>query len=284
MTRSATRAAGPVRLCARLERVLAARSRWMQAFAAVFATLALGVATSGYILTGGHGVQTFGRTAASMMQLAVLLIPLAALVMGVLALSSERGAAELLYSQPVDRRRLLFGRLIGLFQALAGAEALGFGLAGAVIFSQAGSDGFASFLAIPAAAAALTAVFVAIAGAIAAPAVGHRRMRALATAVVVWFVAAILFDLVALGAASLLRSGTASRLLIAAALVNPIGAIRTGTLFAIDGTAAFGAASLALLRFSGGAAGMTLLIAASVAAWIVVPLWVAGRRLAHADL
>jgi Cu-processing system permease protein len=75
-------------LCARQERVLAARSRWMQVFAAVFALLALGVSASGYILSGGHGVQTFARTAASLLQLVVLLVPLSALVMGVLALAS----------------------------------------------------------------------------------------------------------------------------------------------------------------------------------------------------
>ena len=60
--------------------------------------------------------------------------------------------------------------------------------------------------------------------------------------------------LAALGVASLLRSGAASRLLIIAAMVNPVDAVRTAALLAIEGTAAFGAASLALLRFTGGPA------------------------------
>jgi Cu-processing system permease protein len=273
-----------IALCARQERVLAARSRWMQVFAAVFAALAMGVAASGYILSGGQGVQTFARTVASLLQLVVLLVPLTALVMGVLSLASDRGAAELLYSQPVDRRRVLLGRLVGLFQALVGAEALGFGLAGVVIFSRAGDEGVSGFFVLFGAAAVLTAVFLALAGAIAASAVGQGRTRALATAIAVWFVAVLFFDLAALGLASMLRSGAASRVLITAALVNPVDAIRTATLLAIEGTAAFGAASLALLRFTGGTMAAFALVAVSVVAWTVVPMWIAGRRLQRADL
>ena len=51
-----------VRLCAAQELTLAIRSRWTQIFAAAFAVLALAVAGSGYILSGGSGVQDFART------------------------------------------------------------------------------------------------------------------------------------------------------------------------------------------------------------------------------
>jgi hypothetical protein len=50
----------------------------------------------------------------------------------------------------------------------------------------------------------------------------------------------LLFDVAALGAASLLQSGSASRLLMAAAIVNPVDAVRTGVLMALEGTTAFG--------------------------------------------
>jgi Cu-processing system permease protein len=73
-------------------------------------------------------------------------------------------------------------------------------------------------------------------------------------------------------------------LLITAALVNPVGAVRTSALLAIEGTAAFGSASLALLRFSGGPARAALLLAGSLALWLAVPLWLASRRLSRADI
>jgi Cu-processing system permease protein len=272
------------RLCARQELVLAFRSRWTQTFAVAFAVLALAVAVSGYVLSGGSGVQDFSRTAASLVQLVVLLVPLTALLLGVLALSSDRGNAELLFSQPVSRSVILFGRVAGLYQALISAQAVGFGAAGLVIYTRAGEDGILGFLVVVAAAFALTGVSLGLAALIAAGNIGRRRSRALAIALVVWLVLVVLADLAALGAASLLRSGPASRLLISAAIVNPVGAVRTAALLLIEGTAAFGSASLALLRFSGGPFRAGLLLAVSLVLWLVLPFWAASRRLSRADL
>ena len=86
------------------------------------------------------------------MQLVVLLVPLTALLLGVLAFSSDRGNAELLFSQPVSGSVILFGRVAGLYQALVSAQAVGFGAAGLVIYSRAGEDGVVGFLVVVAAA------------------------------------------------------------------------------------------------------------------------------------
>jgi Cu-processing system permease protein len=273
----------PLLLCARQELTLAVRSRWTQIFGAVFALLSLAVASSGYILSGGGGVQDFARTAASLVQLVLLLVPLTSLVIGVLALSPERGSAELLFSQPVSRRAILIGRLLGLFAALAAAQAIGLGGAGILIFWRAGEIGSGAYALLFAASLALTAIFLCLAAVLASGTVG-RRARSLALALIVWFGAVVLFDVAVLGAATLLRSGSASRLLITAALVNPVDAVRTGTLLSIEGTTAFGAASLALLRATRGPAGAQLLVTLSVLVWIAAPLAAAVRRLGKADL
>lgn len=274
----------PMLLIARLELVLAIRSRWTQVFMIVFAVLALAVASSGYILSGGHGIQDFARTSASMLQLIVLLVPLASLVIGVLSFDGERGYLEVLFSQPVSRERILLGQMSGVIAALAGAEMIGFGAAGVVIFSNVGGEGIASWLLLLASAIALTAIFVSIAARIAAGSIGSGRTRALAIALVVWFVMLIVFDVAALGAASMLSSGHASRLLIIAALANPVDAIRTGALLATEGTSAFGAASLALLRFTNGPLNTGLAIVASVLFWIAFPAFLAMQRLDRTDL
>jgi Cu-processing system permease protein len=273
----------PVLLCARHELLLAVRSRWLQLFAVVFAVLALVVASAGYILSGGYGLQDFARTAASLVQLVLLIVPLTALTFGALALLPERGAAEMLFAQPVSRARILAGRYLGVFASLAAAQAIGFGLAGLVLHRQSGQTGLGAFVVVVTVSLALTAVFLSIA-AMLAQARAARRARVLAMALVVWFVAVVLYDVGVLGIASLLRSGTASRLLITAVLVNPADAARTVALMAIEGTAAFGAASLALLRFTGGAGAAILLASMSLLAWAVVPLLIAARRLARADL
>jgi Cu-processing system permease protein len=270
-------------LFARYELLLAVRSRWLQIFAVVFAVLAVVVAGSGYILSGGHGVQDFSRTAVSLVQIVLLFVPLAALVFGGLALTPERGAAELIYAQPISRRIVLLGRLLGVWIALAAAQLIGFGAAALVVQARAGSEGLSHFLMLVATSISITGIFLGLAAALASISQG-RRTRVLASALVVWFVAVLLFDVAVLGAASLLRSGPASRLLIVATLINPIDAARAGALLAIDGTSAFGAASLALLRFTGGLTSAFTIIAASLIAWLLAPLGFAMRAISRADI
>jgi Cu-processing system permease protein len=270
-------------ICARYELVLAVRSRWLQWFAVVFAGLALAISMSGYILSGGYGMQDFSRTAVSLVQVVLLLVPLASLVFGGLALTPERGAAELLYSQPVSRGAILLGRMLGVWLALAAAELIGFGLAGLVMQYQAGPDGLWRYGALVVTAVAITGVFLAVATLLASINAG-RRTRVLAAALVVWFITVVMFDVAVLGIASLLRSGSASRLLITATLINPVDAARTGSLLAIEGTAAFGAASLALLRFTGGAGMAAALVTLSLVVWLIAPLAAAVRALSRADI
>jgi Cu-processing system permease protein len=273
-----------VRLFALEELKIALRSRWTQIFAAVFAVLASSVAGAGYIISGGHGVQDFARTSASLVHLVVLIVPLISLMLGVLSLSLERGAAEVVFALPIARRTILAGRLAGLFLALALAQSFGFGLAGIVVWLQSGPEGLGAFFTVLAASLVATAVFLALAALLAADAFGRRRTRALALAIVTWLVCEVFIDLAALGLATLLPSGAASRVLIVASLLNPIGALRTGALLLVEGTGAFGAASLALLRFTHGPMGAAALIALSLAFWIALPSALAARRLERADI
>jgi Cu-processing system permease protein len=153
-----------------------------------------------------------------------------------------------------------------------------------VVFSTTGEEGGSGYALLVLGSFLLTATFLAIAALIAAGAVGRKRIRALALALVVWFVAVILLDLVALGVASLLPSTAASRLLVVSVIANPAGAVRTGALLGIEGTAAFGSASLAFLRFTGGPARAAVLIVLSIVAWMVLPIVAAARRLSRVDL
>jgi Cu-processing system permease protein len=269
-------------LCAAQELTVATRSRWTQMFAIVFTLLALGVAWSGYIFAGGSGTQDFARTAASLVELVVLLVPLAALILGVQSLTPD-AESELLYSQPASRRTILIGRLLGVLAALSAAQFAGFGAAGLVIFWNSGREGIGVFLLLVLGAVLLTAIFLAIAAAVVS---GKRRGRArhLAIVLVIWFAATILFDVAALAAASILPSGYAARLLIVASIVNPIDAVRTSAGFLAEGTTAFGAASLAFLRFTRGMTNAALLLLLSLVVWIVAPALVAMWRMERTDL
>ena len=271
-------------LCAEHELVLAVRSRWLQTFAAVFAVLVLLVAASGYVLSGGSGFQEFSRTATSLVELVLLIIPLTAITFGVTQLTPDRGAAELLFAQPIARSVVLVGRVIGLWLALVAAQALGFGAAGLVVFARTGAYGVWRFVGVMVSSAVLTAIYLSLAALVSAGATSRRRARVLAVGLVVWFASVVLFDAAALGVASLLGSSDASRLLIASVFLNPVDAVRTGALLGISGTTAFGAASSAFFRFTGGPGSAAVLIGLSLSLWVGGSLLLAARRLGRADI
>lgn len=279
-----TRRSHPVFLFAGQQRTLVFRSRWTQLFAVVFGALALAVAGSGYVLTGGHGIQDFSRTAVSLVQLVLFLVPLNALLIGVTTISAERGAMELVFSQPVGRSTILLGKLLGAFEAVIAAQAIGFGAAGLVIFARAGEEGVLGYLLVFLGSVLIAAVFLAIAALLAAGARSRTRARTMAVALVWWFGLVVLFDVGLLGAASLLPSGRASRLLILGVIANPVDAVRTGCLLGVQGAAAFGPASLAFLRFTRGSVGAVACLWGSVLAWVVVPVVAAAWRLRRADI
>ena len=134
----------------------------------------------------------------------------------------------------MSRVTVVAGKLLWLLEALTVAQAFGFGAAGLVIFSQSGGEGIGGFVMLFVSSVVLTAIFLCLSALIGSGA--RRRTRALALAVMIWFVTVVLLDVAALGVASLLRSGSASRLLMLATLLNPVDAIRTGALRAIEGT------------------------------------------------
>jgi len=70
---------------------------------------------------------------------------------------------------------------------------------------------------------------------------------------------------------------------IRAGIFNPVDAARTAALTPIEGTAAFGSASLAL-RLTGRATAAVALAIVSVLFWTVAPLSLAVHRLRRADI
>ncbi len=249
--------------------------------------LAFAVAGAGYVLSGGHGVQDFARTAVSLVQLVLLLVPLTALVIGVLSLAPERGAAELLFSQPVTRGTILFGKLLGLFQALGAAQAVGFGAAGMARLRAVGSGRRW------AASSLLVAGLPRHDRGLPRPgraAVGRHRWAASGRGRWPWHSSSGSWPScsstsLALGVASLLPSGTASRVLMVSAIVNPARRGAHGRPPRDRGHRRLrrGARS----RSSASPAGREppgVVLALSLIFWLTVPAGLALRRLRRADL
>ncbi|MCC6391170.1 MAG: ABC transporter permease subunit [Bryobacterales bacterium] len=271
-----------IALIARQEMTVCARSRWLVGFAAVFGVLSLAIAYFGTVTAGAVGIQGFERTAASLVSLVLYLVPLLGLMLAGFHISTERAENELLFSQPVARRDILFGRLLGMFATMSGAIAAGFGLSGGVILVEAGSDGALRFLGVMALTLLLTAVFLAMGAAIGL--MSKSRAQALGAALGAWFFFVIFYDLAVMGMTFVLRERTANNMIFLSLFGNPVGLARVLSLTTLSDPAIFGPAGAALLKFLGGTVQAYSALVLGLCAWIIAPLALAARMIRRMDL
>ncbi len=258
------------------------RNKWTLLFAPVFAALAAAISYFGLVTEAVIGFQGFTRTTASLLNLVLYLVPMISLAMGALSFTGEKGASELLFSQPVTRGEILTGKLAGLFLSLAAATLFGFGAAGLLIGVQVGIDGVAPFLAFVGFALLLAASFLAL-GAMTAILSGSRT-KGLGFALFVWFFFVLFYGLLVMGVAFLLPEHTANQFIFLSLFANPVDLCRVGSLIAMGDPAVFGYAGAALVKFLGGASLANLALIGGLLIWIAAPLIISVRVLGRQDV
>lgn len=260
---------------------LTARSRWTGAFAVLLAVLALGVSYLGLVLGGYARFVGFARTAASLVNLVTFLVPLNALALGVLAFSPERGDMEVLLSQPVTRAEVVVGKYLGAAGAMGAGLLWALGIAGVVIALKTGPSAWLAYAALVLFSVLLCMVFLGL-GALVSVAAGNRT-KALGGALALWVLLAVLYDLMVLGATMLFGGEWLRPVLLSSVLANPLDTVRVVVLLLAGAKTSLGPGGAVLGELAGSALGK-LLIALSLAAWLVLPLWLAIRTFQEQDI
>ena len=258
------------------------RNRWTLLFAGVFSILALAISYFGLVTEGYAGFQGFERTTASLLSLVLYLVPLVALTMATLSLTGDRGAAELLFSQPLARTEILLGKILGLFGSMLTATLFGFGVAGTLIALQAGTDGLLRFLSFAGISLLLALAFLSIGALVAVW--GVTRTRAFGLALFVWCFLVLFYDLIVMGVAFLLKEKAANLLISFSLFGNPVDAARVAGLISAGDATIFGAAGAAFVKFLGGGAMSQFVILSALLAWTAGPIALASRILRRQDL
>lgn len=113
----------------------ALRNRWFVLYTLAFIGLSLAFSYMALAGSGIAGFAGFGRTAASLINLVLLIVPFMALTIGAQSLAGEqeRGTLTYLLAQPVARGEVFAGKYLGLLLSLLASLTLGFGIAGIVI-------------------------------------------------------------------------------------------------------------------------------------------------------
>jgi Cu-processing system permease protein len=241
---------------AREEYRRALETRWLFAFATLFALIVLGLSFFGLAQSREVGFQGFARVTMSLLNLVLFMVPLTGLLLGVTSITGSSETLSLLLAQPVTRGEVLAGKFAGLAAALTVAQALGFGGGGLVVALNAGVEQVPGFLALTALSVVLGCLNLAVALFLAA--LWPDRLKAMSAALLLWLLMVVAYDLVILGATALLRGVPLQAVLFPALLVNPVDLVRVLTTLAVGSGALFGPTSAVLMRMFGAGAGIAL--------------------------
>ncbi len=247
----------------------ARRNRWYLLFAVAFAGLSLALAWLSLTGSGSFGLAGFGRTAASMINLVLLIIPLMGLTIGALSLAGERERGSLVYllSQPVNQLEILLGKYLGAGIALLAALIFGFGLSGLVIGWQQGAADVVVYLSLILFAFLLALASLSLGFLISASA--KKTASAIGVAIFVWLLLVFFGDLGLMGSAIVLRLQVAE--LFTLAVFNPLQVFKLAAIWNLR-------SSLEVLGPAGAYASHTFgeallpVLVAILGLWIVLPL------------
>lgn len=261
-----------LRIIAAREIGSALRNRWFLLYAVCFAVLSLTLSLVALAGTGRFGFAGFGRTAASLINLVLLIVPLMALTIGAgcVAGERERGTLETLLAQPVARWEVLLGKWLGLALALAAALALGFGVTALVLGARGQSAGLWRYASIFGFSVLLAWAMLSVGVLIST--VARSSALALGLAIFTWLVLVFFGDLGLMSTTITLH--LSAQELLGAALVNPLQVFKLLAVSSIH-------RSLDLLGPAGLYAAQTFegrlpwLLASILGAWLVLPLLLA---------
>lgn len=244
------------------------RSRWLLAYAAFF------TAATALLLRFSDSP---AKALVSIANVVLLVVPLANVVFGAMYLYAAREFVELLLAQPIRRPALFAGLLLGLAVPVTGASVAG--ILGPLVLLGVAGPALLTGLVVAGLAAALSAIFTAIAGVVVFAI--EDRVRGLAAAIGVWLLLALVYDAAVLLVASQLADHPLERPMLAAMLANPIDLSRLVLLVRLDGGALLGYTGAVFQRFFGGAG--FYVAAAAVALWLALPAFVGARLFRHKD-
>ena len=247
----------------------ARRNRWFMVISVLFAFLSISLSLLGLAGLGSFGVAGFGRTAASLLNLVLLIVPLMGLLLGAMSVvgEKEQGTLLTLLTQPVTVNEVFTGKYLGAAAAMVATVLLGFGTSGFIIARYAGLDQIGDYLVLVFFTVLLGLVYLSLGFCISI--FTQRHATAIGVALFTWFTFIFLSDLGLMGTAMVLRLSPGN--LFWLVLINPAQSFKLAVIGNLQKSLeTFGAAG----AYASDVFGVWLVPALSVVmiAWILIPL------------
>ena len=247
------------------------RNRWVAAAIILLGVLALALSFLGSAPTGSVKVSALDITVINLASLSVYLIPLIALMLSYDALVGEfeRGTMLLLLTYPVTRWQVILGKFLGHVLILFIAIFAGYGGALVImsLIAGVGIEGWQAYLMMMMSSLVLGAAFVALGYLVSV--LVKERATAAGTAIGLWLIFVVLYDLILFGALLLDdKQIIGQQLFSTLMLISPTDSYRIFNLSMFEGVSqAAGIAGIA------SEAGMSAALLLSVMLlWVSLPL------------
>ncbi|MFN8035769.1 MAG: ABC transporter permease [Acidimicrobiia bacterium] len=246
----------------------AVRDRWFWLYAGGFALLAGALTSVAIADTPEIGFAGFGRTGASLVALAQLVIPLMGLTLGARSIAGqrERGTLRFLLGHPVSRTEAFVGIWAGMTVAMLAAVAGGFGLAGVVATVRSAPVDAADLVVIALCSWLLAVGMIGVGMLLSV--LTRKSATALGASLAAWILLVFVGDLGLMGTAVSTQLPTST--LFLAAVANPVEAFRLTAVRSLQGSLdVLGpAGSYAVDRFGDSVVWLT---GGALVLWAVVP-------------
>lgn len=175
------------------------RNRWVLSVSLILVCFAAAISYLGTAQQGSIGFISLEVTIASLVSLAIYLIPLIALILGYDAIvgEKERGLLDLLLSLPITRTELLLGKYLGLSAALAFTIVCGFGLVGIFLSYYVDIRGLLDYAGFVISAVLMGMAFLSMA--LLLSVTTDSKVVASGIAIALWFFFVLIYDMLLLG-------------------------------------------------------------------------------------
>lgn len=225
---------GTIRVLASKELRDAVRDRWFWLYLAGFVIVAIPLTSLSVTDQAASGSSSFGRSAASLVALVQLLVPLMGLTLGARSVvgSREAGTMAFVLSHPVSRTELFAGIFVGNVAAMVAAVTGGFGVVGVTTAARSSGAEPLRFLVVCLLSWLLAVAMVATGMLISV--LVRRSTTAIGTALFVWLTVALIGDLGLMGSA--VATQMPVNVLFGVAVVNPAEAFRLTAIYGLEGS------------------------------------------------
>lgn len=246
------------------------RSKWLIGYTIFFLVLC-------------YGLNSFtadtGKVILSLLNVNIIVIPLASLVFGTIYLYNNREYIILILSQPIDRKILYFGLYLGLSIPMSVSFLLGCGLPIIIFiknYKEVGSVLIQLFLC----GVLETFVFVSISFLIVT--LNENKMKGLGIAIFIWLYFSALYDGLVLITLQVFKDYPLEFPSLLFTIINPVDLSRLLVVLKFDISALMGYTGAVFNKYLGSNLGVIISLL-SLVSWMIVPLIIGTKKFVKKD-